>query len=198
MADREQLFRVFLNLGRNALEAMNGAGEVGVSARRDNSRDNDTVVIDIADTGPGMSQRARDRVGEALALPGDNAVIWRNEVAADFSVMADREQLFRVFLNLGRNALEAMNGAGEVGVSARRDNSRDNDTVVIDIADTGPGMSQRARDHLFEPFAGSDRHSGTGLGLPIAREIMRAHGGDLSVAKSDATGTVLRLVLPVD
>lgn len=135
-----------------------------------------------------------DDVGNALALPEENAVIWRNEVAAEFSVTADRQQLFRVLLNLARNALEAMNGAGEVRVGARRDDG----TAVIDVADTGPGLSQHARDHLFEPFAGSGRKGGTGLGLPIAREIMRAHGGDLSVAKSDATGTVLRLVLPAD
>ena len=98
----------------------------------------------------------------------------------------------RVLLNLERNAIESMDGKGEVRVSARRDDDR----VAIDVADTGPGLSQHARDHLFEPFSGSGRPGGTGLGLPIAREIMRAHGGDVIVAKSDDTGSVLRLVLP--
>ena len=87
-----------------------------------------------------------------------------------------------------------MGEKGEVRVSARRDNG----TAVIDVCDTGPGLSQHARDHLFEPFAGSGRQGGTGLGLPIAREIMLAHGGDLVIAKSAETGSPLRLVLPLD
>ncbi len=131
-------------------------------------------------------------VGAALALPDDDAVAWRNEVDEGFTVTADREQLFRVLFNLGRNAVEAIDGAGEVRVGARRDAG----IVAIDVADTGPGLSPEARVHLFEPFAGSTRAGGSGLGLAIAREIMHAHGGDLRLVKSDASGTVFRLELP--
>ena len=67
---------------------------------------------------------------------------------------------------------------------------------IIEIADNGPGLPERARAHLFEPFVGSRRAGGTGLGLPIAREIMRAHGGEISIARSDGDGTVIRLELP--
>ena len=135
-----------------------------------------------------------DDVGEALVLPDDGSISWRNEVAKDFTVTADRDQLFRVLFNLGRNAVEAIDGGGTVHIGARRDPGM----AAIEVTDTGPGLSAEARDHLFEPFAGSTHPGGIGLGLPIAREIMHAHGGEIRLAKSDATGTVFRLELPLD
>ena len=105
----------------------------------------------------------------------------------------DYDQLFRVFLNLGRNAMDAMGEApGEVRIAASRTNGK----AIIEIADNGPGLPERARAHLFEPFIGSTRAGSTGLGLPIAREILRAHGGEISIARSDGDGTVIRLELP--
>ena len=133
-----------------------------------------------------------DDVGKALALAGRDAVRWRVDIDDGLTVTADRDQLFRVVFNLGQNAIEAMNGAGEVRITG----SRDADVAVIAFADTGPGLPDIARAHLFEPFAGSTRADGTGLGLSIAREIMRAHGGDIQLVASDAAGTVFRLDLP--
>ena len=138
-------------------------------------------------------------VGRALLLSSQGQessrgqVAWRNEVAKDFMVTGDYDQLFRVFLNLGRNAMDAMGEApGEVRIAASRDNGK----AIIEITDNGPGLPERARAHLFEPFVGSTRAGGTGLGLPIAREIMHAHGGEISIARSDGDGTVIRLELP--
>ena len=133
-----------------------------------------------------------DDVGKALMLSAEGKAAWRNEVADDFTLTADYDQLFRVFLNLGRNAIDAMEGGGVVRIGAARRNG----LAVIEIADNGPGLPPRAREHLFEPFAGSTRPGGSGLGLPIAREIMHAHGGEISIAKSDGNGTVIRLELP--
>jgi signal transduction histidine kinase len=64
------------------------------------------------------------------------------------------------------------------------------------VADDGPGLPPKARDNLFRPFAGSARPGGTGLGLAIAREIMRAHGGDITLTASTAQGTTFCLTLP--
>ncbi|MFP6745349.1 MAG: ATP-binding protein, partial [Alphaproteobacteria bacterium] len=81
---------------------------------------------------------------------------------------------------------------GEVRISSvRRDGM-----AVAEVAHNGPGLATRVRDHLFQFFAGSARSGGSGLGLPIAREIMRAHGGEISIAKFDDSGTVIRLELP--
>ena len=68
---------------------------------------------------------------------------------------------------------------------------------MIEIADTGRGIPKAAQAHLFEAFSGSARPGGTGLGLPIAREIMRAHGGDVVLAHTGEEGTVFRLTLPL-
>jgi signal transduction histidine kinase len=95
-----------------------------------------------------------------------------------------------VLNNLGRNARQA--GAGSVRVGARLVGGR----ILIDIADDGPGLSDKARDRLFEPFAGSARDGGTGLGLIIARDIMRAHGGDIELVETGASGTTFRMLLP--
>jgi signal transduction histidine kinase len=98
-----------------------------------------------------------------------------------------------VLLNLARNAEEAMaDDGGLISISAWRQRGR----VVIELADTGKGVPPAAQAHLFEAFAGSTRPGGTGLGLPIAREIMRAHGGDVELAHTGDDGTAFRLTLP--
>ena len=132
-------------------------------------------------------------VGKAVLLSSKGQITWRNDIADGFMVTGDYDQLFRVFLNLGYNARDAMERMeGEVRISASRENGK----AIIEVADNGPGLAERARAHLFEPFVGSTRAGGTGLGLPIAREIMNAHGGEISIARSDGNGTVIRLELP--
>lgn len=133
-----------------------------------------------------------DEVGKALALPAEGGLIFRHEVDPALEVDADRDQIFRVLLNLARNAVEASEGSGEVRIAARRSAG----AVEVEVADAGPGLAQVAREHLFEPFTGSARPGGVGLGLAIARELARGHGGDLTLVKSDASGTTFRLSLP--
>ena len=111
-----------------------------------------------------------------------------NEVPADTIVEADRDQIYRVFSNLGRNAFEA--GARRVTISIGRPDGAE---LIVETADNGPGLAHAARDSLFKPFKGSARQGGTGLGLVIARDVMQAHGGDLELAASGDDGTVFRL-----
>lgn len=128
----------------------------------------------------------------SVGLP-DERVAWVNEVGDDFAVTADRDQLYRVLLNLCRNAVQAMADAGgELLVRARRADER----VEIEVRDTGPGLPDKARVRLFEPFTGTARSGGTGLGLAIARDLVRAHGGDLSLLRTGAHGTAFRIELP--
>src|SRR5690606_23340377 len=86
----------------------------------------------------------------ALGVDAADGLGWRNAVAPDFEIEADREQMFRVLLNLARNAVQAMDGSGELRIAAQRRDGR----VLIDVADTGPGLPEKAREHLFEPFHG--------------------------------------------
>ncbi len=135
-----------------------------------------------------------DSVGLFLNLPEDGSIVWRNSVAKDHSVDADWDQIFRVLLNLGRNAANAMRGRedGRIEVTA----THTAEGVVIEVTDDGPGLPEKAQTHLFEPFAGSARQGGTGLGLVIARELVRAHDGELQLLRTGPDGTVFRMVLP--
>jgi signal transduction histidine kinase len=131
-----------------------------------------------------------EEIAELVERKGEDGPRVLDQVAPTVMVEADREQLFRVMLNLVRNAIEA--GARHVTVSL----VEDIDALDVKIADDGPGLPPKARDNLFRPFAGSARPGGTGLGLAIAREIMRAHGGDITLCESTAAGTAFCLRLP--
>ncbi len=130
-----------------------------------------------------------DEIGPGLAVSEHDLAI-EDEIPPELIVEADRDQLYRVFLNLARNAVEA--GAHRLRFAAGCDAA----TVAIEVADDGPGLPPKARENLFRPFFGSARPGGSGLGLAIARELMRAHGGELSLASSTGAGTVFRLTLP--
>jgi signal transduction histidine kinase len=108
----------------------------------------------------------------------------------DLQVHVDRRQLLRVFTNLGRNAIEA--GATCVTVTAQPHQGR----VLVEVADDGPGLPERAKEKLFQPFAGSARNGGTGLGLVIVHDVIKAHGGEIELAASGPEGTVFRFTLP--
>jgi len=67
--------------------------------------------------------------------------------------------------------------------------------AVIEISDTGPGIADKARAHLFEAFQGSTRPGGSGLGLAIAAELARAHGGDIKLVEG-TIGATFRITIP--
>ena len=136
--------------------------------------------------------RLVDDVGATIGLPADGRVAWRNQVDDGFELNADPDQILRVLLNLGRNACQAMKRKGEIRITAGQEGKR----VVIDFADTGPGLPKEVRKRLFQPFAVSRRAGSTGLGLSIARDMLRGHGGDIRLVKSDSSGTTFRLELP--
>jgi len=131
-----------------------------------------------------------EEICPSLAVSEDDFAIDL-DIAPNLAVQADRDQIYRVFLNLARNSVEA--GAHRLRITAAPDDG----TVAIDIADDGPGLPPRARENLFRPFAASARPGGSGLGLAIARELMRLHGGDLALLASTAAGTTFRVTIPV-
>lgn len=130
-----------------------------------------------------------EEIAPALAGGSDHLAI-EPAIAPELIVRADRDQLYRVLLNLAQNAVEA--GAQHLRLSAAVVEG----TIAVDIADDGHGLPPRARENIFRPFFGSARPGGTGLGLAIARELMRAQGGDLILVESTGSGTVFRLKLP--
>jgi signal transduction histidine kinase len=137
-----------------------------------------------------------DEAGVALQEQGeerDPNVLhnWQNEVEHEHKLRADRDLLYRVFVNLGRNAFDA--GASTVTVRARQDDR----WLLIDVEDNGPGVPEAVAAQLFRPFTTGGRAGGAGLGLCIARDLVRAHGGDIVLAKTGTTGTTFRFTLPL-
>ncbi|QBK29852.1 sensor histidine kinase [Roseitalea porphyridii] len=137
-------------------------------------------------------------VEDLLGLEPDGGVQFATDVPDDLEVDADPEQLFRVLMNLVRNAVEALRGDDDpatvkrVSISAGRMGA----TTIISVEDTGPGLPAQAREHLFAPFSGSGRRGGTGLGLAIAHELVSAHGGTLELREDRAVGTRFEIRLP--
>jgi len=155
----------------------------------------------------------RDLVDEVFDDTAAIGVSSDNLTPEDLTVFADRTQLYRSLFNLARNAVEAMSPAGDgaavngedaagadpaaldygaIAIAARRGPAG----VEIDVSDTGPGIPEHAMAELFEPFKGSQKPGGSGLGVAIAAEIVRAHDGELTLVRSGADGTVFRITLP--
>ncbi|MBC7788633.1 MAG: response regulator [Anaerolineae bacterium] len=111
------------------------------------------------------------------------------------SVYGDPRQLQQVILNLVTNAVQAMaaDGSGTLRITSRTER----DKVVLEVADTGPGVPERARAHIFEPFF-TTKSEGTGLGLSVSYGIVTAHGGTITIASTSRDGTVFRVSLPCD
>lgn len=125
---------------------------------------------------------ACERAGVELVVAGEGV-----------TVRADRGQLSQVVVNLALNAVQAMNGGAvrRVELSARRDGER----VVLEVADTGPGIVKAELARVREAFF-TRRKGGTGLGLAIADRIVTAHGGTLELANRPQGGLVAKVVLP--
>jgi signal transduction histidine kinase len=136
-------------------------------------------------------------VRETLAL-SESQIGWIAAIERGLIVDADPDQLLRVLLNLARNAVQALEtrapnepARDQVRITGRREGG----VVVIEVSDTGPGFPAKAREHLFEPFQSSARGGGTGLGLVIAAELIRAHGGEIKLVEG-TIGATFRLTIP--
>ncbi|GLK76687.1 ATPase [Methylopila jiangsuensis] len=137
-------------------------------------------------------------VRAALGLEPNGPIGFTAAVERGLTLDADPEQMFRILLNLGRNAVQAFESRGapdpdrdHIRISGRREGS----VAVIEVSDTGPGLPRKAREHMFEPFQGSTRTGGSGLGLAIAAELVRAHGGAIALVDG-AIGATFRITVP--
>ncbi len=145
-----------------------------------------------------LPRKLVDEVFETLPRAGGPDVRLVNLVPEGLAADADPEHLLRIIANLVRNAHQALASMKaheqqpRVEVSAWRDGA----VVTIAVMDNGPGLPEKARKHLFEAFTGSVRRGGTGLGLSIARELARAHGGDVVLAPHDGPGALFHVTIP--
>ncbi len=112
-------------------------------------------------------------------------------------VMADTIQIQQTVLNLMRNGMEAM---GETDPTPHRltirTSTNGNKDIEVTVEDTGHGITQQTLEHIFDPFF-TTKSSGLGLGLPICRSIIEAHGGHLWVTEGNQRGATFHFTLPI-
>jgi len=135
----------------------------------------------------------RSIIGEALSLvevPKNIEVLNRSQ--SEPKIVVDVEKMKRVFINLIRNAIDAMPEGGKLAIRSMETG----DVLEIAFADTGTGMSKDILDKLWTPFF-TTKAKGLGLGLPICKRIVEAHGGKISVESAVGRSTTFTVALPV-
>ncbi|HXO00746.1 MAG TPA: ATP-binding protein [Stellaceae bacterium] len=167
-------------------------------------------VLDLAQVDAGKLQLHEekdvelDRIAAAsIALVEEQAIVGGLRLSLEIEdrmprVIADSTRLTQIVLNLLSNAVKFTNPGGAVTLVIRR---AKNGSVVIEVRDTGSGMTAAEIEVALQPFGQVDgglarRHNGTGLGLPLARKLAELHGGSLNVDSEKGHGTTVTVVLP--
>ncbi|MFH1578296.1 MAG: ATP-binding protein, partial [Candidatus Omnitrophota bacterium] len=145
-----------------------------------------TKELDINDTVDFIAQLVEDQYSLA------NIKIIRNYTPNLPRVTIDQRQISEVFMNLIRNASEAMPKGGSIAIST----SRQEDNIYIDFKDAGTGMSEEILQQIFNPFF-TTKKLGAGLGLSVCYGVIKAHGGELKYKSKLDEGTTATVVLPV-
>jgi signal transduction histidine kinase len=127
----------------------------------------------------------------ALLAAESQGVQILNEVPDGLEITVRRSRIERVFFNLITNALEAMPHGGQIRIDARKEENR----VLIEVEDTGPGIPRAIRDRLFEPFVTAGKAHGLGLGLALSRQTVLDHGGDMWTEPAGGARFVISLPL---
>jgi signal transduction histidine kinase len=157
------------------------------------SRSMQSMLTDLRDVSRGNTDGFETcRLSEVImagleplqAIADSQNVRLRVGVPEGIECSVQRGRVERVFTNLLANALQAMPDGGDFSVEAWRDG----DNTVVSVEDTGPGISPAIRTRLFQPFSGTDKKNGMGLGLALSRQTMMDHGGDLREASQPNAG----------
>lgn len=136
-------------------------------------------------------------IDATIALVGHSAeqkgIRIRKEISPDVpSFECDPEQIKQVVLNLAINAMQAMNGAGEIVFGSRQQDS----SVWISVRDQGAGVGDEDLDRIFNPFF-TTKDTGTGLGLSVVYQIVSQHGGEVKVERNPDGGMTFRIRIPL-
>ncbi|SMR81747.1 Signal transduction histidine kinase [Aliiroseovarius halocynthiae] len=142
-----------------------------------------------------LAELTADIIESERLSAGDHDLSFAEDIPAGLNLRADPEQLYRVLSNLVRNARQAIVASGKPGEIALQASETETDWLIR-VVDTGPGLPKSSRDHLFQPFAGTSRKGGSGLGMAISAELVRGHGGTLELERTDETGTTFVITLP--
>jgi len=142
-------------------------------------------------------RRVGDDVADVLGLVDHGTVTFDNKVPEEVEIDADPEQIFRVLLNLTRNAVQALEAEKDATLVRRitLEAERTGSSVLIAVSDTGPGIPANIRNALFKAFHSGSKDGGVGLGLAIVAELLKAHGGSIRLDDT-GPGTCFRIEVP--
>jgi len=112
------------------------------------------------------------------------------------AILVDPDKVRQVLVNIFKNAMEATGKNGKVTVTAQLENLNGSSSLIIAVADDGPGIPSQHIHSAFQPFF-TTKKKGTGLGLAIVRKIMDAHGAEVDLWSENGRGTIVRLRFPV-
>lgn len=118
--------------------------------------------------------------------------IWKPDDSHEPVVFADPNQLKQVFINLVKNAMEAMPQGGEITLTVRAEGKK----VSVEVKDTGSGMPKEILEHIFDPYY-TTKKTGTGLGLSLVHRIVTDHKGEIKVSSKPKQGTLFTVRLPL-
>jgi signal transduction histidine kinase len=159
-------------------------------------------LLEVTRFSAGHPKRVEDDLDEviesALAALSHDASVAGVEIVTDLRSRVrfpvDEDRFRRIILNLGYNAIEAMPEGGVLEVGSKLEG----DQIVVSVRDSGIGIPEDVRDHLFEPFATAGKANGSGLGLAIVKKVVREHDGSIDVEKAEGGGTEFRLRFRLD
>jgi signal transduction histidine kinase len=172
------------------------AGNIYRSSRVINEMLQELVDVSRGRIHPPETCHLREIIGAAVEIltpaAAEHGVTIQTSVDPAIELPLERARMERVFLNLISNAIEAMPKGGTISVSA----VQNGDGILVEVRDTGPGIPEVVRAHLFQPFVTSGKN-GLGLGLALSRQTLLDHGGDLWVENNtNGGGARFRLRLP--
>jgi two-component system sensor kinase FixL len=152
----------------------------------------------------GETEKSSEDVRQLIEEAGALALVGSREqgvrpvfefVSEEQNVMVDKVQIQQVLINLMRNGMEAMRESDRRDLIVRTVPDGPGH-VMIEVADTGPGISDEIAARLFQPFVTS-KANGMGIGLSISKRIIESHGGQISVTRNTTGGATFRFSLPV-
>ncbi len=171
------------------------AGNIYRSSRVINEMLQELVDVSRGRIHPPETCHLAEVVGAAVDIlspvASEHGVVIEASVDTSIEVPLERARIERVFLNLISNAIEAMPAGGKISLAAIRNGNG----ILVEVSDTGPGIPEAVRAHLFRPFVTSGKN-GLGLGLALSRQTLLDHGGDLWVENNSSGGARFRLRLP--
>ncbi len=203
-----ELFGIVPSSDVEKMKASQESGEKILSMIRNNARLIQERVKEIADAIKGLSSPLKfspcsieevvSTVLETLhPLADERGISLRTESLGMLpSIQADERRLFNALYNLMNNAIDEVPRGGSITIKGSFES--ENQALSVFVVDTGQGMSSEVRESLFTNRTISRKAGGTGLGTKIVKDVVDAHGGDISVDSQIGRGTTFQIRLPLD